>query len=171
MGFVFQKANLGAAVQIVAWDYPAPYQMYNLHGSAVAMDRLVDGPYYAAFSKGELMGFFCYGTAAQLNGKKDHVLYTAQGFLDVGLGMHPAWCSRGHGVDFLRSGLLFARNRGWQEGFRLTVASNNIRACKVYSRLGFQEIGRVVWDSGFNWDFVVMTLDTPWPDPQVEADD
>ena len=170
MGFVFEKVDLGAAMAIVGWKYPPPYHVYNLNDSTLALARLVDGPYFAARFDGELMGFFCYGTAARLNGKKDSELYSSRAYLDVGLGMHPAWCGRGKGLGFVRSGLLFARSQDWQGGFRLTVASNNTRARTVYARLGFEEIGRIVWDSPLNRDFVVMTLDSCEPTVQVVAD-
>ncbi|HKM42616.1 MAG TPA: GNAT family N-acetyltransferase [Limnochordia bacterium] len=171
MEYSFRKVDISTALKIVAWDYPPSYSMYNLHRSAVALERLVDGAYYAAFSGSDLMGFFCYGMAAQLNSKKDNVLYLPQGFLDVGLGMHPAWCSRGYGQGFVGAGLLFARNRGWTEGFRLTVAANNTRARKVYTRLGFQEVGEITWDSRATCGFLVMTLDTLKPALQAGTSD
>ncbi|NMB20853.1 MAG: GNAT family N-acetyltransferase [Firmicutes bacterium] len=163
MDYIFEKVDHSSALQIVAWDYPAPYDLYNLHHSEVARDRLVSGPYFASFSGSDLVGFVCFGKAARLSGKKDNPLYAASEFLDIGLGMHPAWCGKGYGEGFVRAGLLFAQNRGWNEGFRLTVAANNIRARKVYTRLGFREIGQIPWDSSSTWDFLVMTLDTPAP--------
>lgn len=163
--FAFRKVDLAVALEIVRWDYPAPYHVYNLHGSSLAMARLVDGPYLAVYSGEELMGFFCYGPAAQLSVKKEHGLYLPRQYLDVGLGMHPAWCGRGYGLVFVRSGLLFARQQDWQGGFRLTVASNNARAHAVYSKLGFAEVGRISWDARFSSDFVVMTLDKFGPTP------
>lgn len=167
MDFVFQKVDLGVALKIVAWDYPAPYHVYNVHGSPLALARFIDGPYFAALWGEELIGFFCYGVAAQLNGKKDNELYREREYLDVGLGMHPAWCGSGQGLRFVRSGLQFAKHQGWLKGFRLTVASNNTRALKVYSRLGFQEMGRIAWHSRVMCDFVVMTLDNFGPTPPV----
>ncbi len=165
MTFSFQKIDLEVARQIVAWEYPSPYHAYNLHGSALAVARFIDGPYFAVFSQEELMGFFCYGEASQLASHRKHGLYQVKGYLDVGLGMNPALCGRGLGASFLRSGLTFARQRDWQGGFRLTVASNNVRAYKVYNRLGFTEIGRIAWDTKLTADFVVMTLDTFEQDP------
>ncbi len=163
MDFTFQKVDLGVALKIVAWDYPAPYHVYNVHRSALTVARFVDGPYFAVLSGEQLMGFFCYGASAQLTDKKDHALYRARDYLDVGL--HPDWCGRGRGFSFVRSGLLFARSQGWLKGFRLTVASNNTRARKVYSRLGFQETGRIPWNAALTHDFVVMTLGTLGPAP------
>ena len=163
MDVVWQKVDHFAALQIVAWDYPAPYDVYSLNHSKVALERLVQGPYFAAYMGYELIGFFCFGSAAQLNGKKDNDLYAPRHFLDIGLGMHPAWCGQGYGTAFIRKGLDFARERGWSKGFRLTVASNNIRAHKVYTRLGFTEIGQIPWNSGSSSFFLVMTLDSSEP--------
>lgn len=159
MHFSFEKVDFKAAFQIVSWEYPPPYGLYNLNGSALAIVKFIDGNYFAAYLDDQLMGFFCYGSAAQLIGKKDHPLYQDKSYLDVGLGMHPDWCDRGLGISFVRAGLNFARERNWQDGFRLTVASNNPRAQKVYSRLGFQEIGQISWDDKLTQYFLVMTLD------------
>ncbi len=163
--FVFQKMDLGAALAVVQWEYPTPHHVYNLHGSILAITRLVDGPYFSVYFGEELMGFFCYGAAAQLKVGKGHVLYVSREYLDIGLGMHPAWCGRGLGVEFVRSGLVFAKDQDWRGGFRLTVAANNARAYAVYSRLGFKAIGSISWDDRFSSDFVVMTLDEFGPTP------
>lgn len=169
--FHIKKADFAAALQIVEWNYPAPYHVYNLHGSAVALHRLVEGPYYAVYADRQLMGFFCYGEAARLRTRKNHPFYQDQNYLDVGLGMHPAWCGRGHGQVFVRSGLCFARELQWEKGFRLTVASNNPRALKVYSRQGFRETGRIPWNAKFTSHFVVMTLDNCVPVPEAAPAD
>lgn len=159
MDFSFRKVDFKAALEIVSWKYPAPYELYNLNGSALALVKLMDGNYFSAFAHQKLIGFFCYGSAAQLMGKKDHPLYDGQSHLDIGLGLHPGWCNRGLGLDFVRSGLRFARAQNWLGDFRLTVAANNPRALKIYLRLGFQEVGRIAWDENVTFDFLVMTLD------------
>lgn len=171
MIYQVQKTDFAAALKIVDWNYPVPYHVYNLHGSAAALHRLVQGPYYSVFLGGQLIGFFCYGEAAQLKGKKDHDLYQDEEYLDVGLGMHPSWCGKGHGQAFVCACLLFARQQAWGKGFRLTVASNNHRARKVYTRLGFQPVGCIPWDLESNSHFEVMSLDTFVPVPEVALAD
>lgn len=157
MKLAFQEMDLRSALQIVDWEYPAPYEVYNLHGSPLALAKFLEGSYFSVRLQDELVGFFCYGRSAQLLGKRDNPLYQSR-HLDIGLGLHPSWCGRGLGVTFVRSGLVFARSF-WSGGFRLTVASNNPRAMKVYSRLGFQEAGRIAWSADASVDFLVMILD------------
>lgn len=163
MDLTFRKVDLRAALEIVSWEYPPPYDIYGFHSSALALAVLVDEPYIAAFADRQVVGFFCFGQAAQVRSKRKHLLYQAEEYLDVGLGMHPAWCGRGLGLNFLHSGLLYAKSYDWQGGFRLTVAANNVRAIKVYGRLGFREAGRIAPDSETGPGFVVMTLDTVGP--------
>lgn len=158
MDFVLRKVELKEALEIVAWEYPAPYTVFNLRGSILAAANLADREYYGVFLQDELVGFFCYGSSAQLTGKKEHELYQDKGYLDIGLGMHPAWCDGGLGVSFVRAGILYARQQGWTGDFRLTVASNNPRAFTVYKRLGFQEVGKIIWHPAFQTSFLVMTL-------------
>lgn len=159
MKLSFQKVELPEALEIVSWQYPPPYELYNTTHSAQAINGLLQGLYYAAFKEKQLMGFFCYAHSARLSGHKQHELYENSSYLDVGLGLHPDLCDHGLGFSFVRAGLDFARTRAWQGGFRLTVASNNKRALKVYKRLNFQEIGRIIWDPSLSLEFLVLTLD------------
>ncbi len=147
-------------MQIVSWEYPAPYEIYNLHNSPLVVVRLVDGRYYSVYAAGGLVGFFCYGPAAQL--KKEHAsaLYQNQKYLDLGLGMHPKFCGRGLGIYFVQAGLVYAQRAFGAVHFRLTAAVDNTRAIKVYSKLGFVEVGRIKGCAGPLSEFMVMTLDS-----------
>ncbi|HHT91323.1 MAG: GNAT family protein [Bacillota bacterium] len=165
MDLTFRKVDLGTALEIISWEYPPPYQIYGFQGSALALAVLIDHPYLAALAQGQLVGFFCFGRAAQVRNKGEHLLYQDERYLDVGLGMHPNWCGKGLGPQFLYGGLLYAKERDWLGGFRLTVAADNVRAQKVYLRLGFREAGRIVQNSGTTPDYLVMTLDTLGPRP------
>jgi ribosomal-protein-alanine N-acetyltransferase len=153
VNFDFQPMDLRSALSIVEWEYPPPYEEYNLYGSPLALLRMLEGEYFAAFAGEVLMGFICFGRAAQLVEERDHDLYQ-EPYLDLGLGMHPQWCSKGLGTAFVGRALEFA-GQFWPGGFRLTVASKNLRAMKVYSRLGFREVGRI------NAGFLVMIRDNP----------
>lgn len=165
MDLVFRKVDLLTALEIVSWEYPPPYEIYTLHNSPLALVKLVDGRYYGAFAQDELIGFFCFGSSAQLTTKRDHQLYQDKNYLDVGLGLHPGYCGRGLGMSFVRAGLQYAQEQSWTGGFRLTVASNNLRALAVYTRVGFQEVGQIVWDQTFTACFLVLTLDSLEPSP------
>lgn len=161
MEFVFSKVKAEEALQIATWEYPVPYQHFSLRGSPLATAKLMTGRYFAAWSvQGELIGFVCFGSSAQLTGQKEHALYGDSGFLDLGLGLKPDFCDRGLGSQLLGAAMAFAREHGWTGGFRLTVASNNLRAVKVYLRLGFKERGKISWDPHQHLAFLVLTLDS-----------
>ncbi|MDF2801291.1 MAG: acetyltransferase [Anaerocolumna sp.] len=87
-------------------------------------------------------------------------VYEDNEFTDIGLGISPALCGKGLGTDFLSYGMDFARKNLSANRFRLTVASFNVRAGKVYERLGFRKINSFVRESDKgNIEFLVMTLD------------
>lgn len=159
MFFSLRKTGYGDALEIVSWEYPAPYEIYNLHNSPIVVFRLVDGRYYSAFAADRLIGFFCFGPAGRLKTESARALYQNKKYLDLGLGMHPAFCGRGLGTYFVQAGLAYAQRTLGAEHFRLTVAVGNLRAITVYSRLGFAELGRIKDCVGPISEFIVMTLD------------
>ena len=60
--------------------------------------------------------------------------------IDIGLGIKPNLCSKGLGFNFLCEGINFAKNKLLAKSIRLTVASFNKRAIKVYKRAGFEKV-------------------------------
>ena len=59
MNFDFKPMDLRSALSIVEWEYPPPYEEYNLYGSPLALLRMLEGEYFAAFAGEVLMGFIC----------------------------------------------------------------------------------------------------------------
>ncbi len=96
-------------------------------------------------------------------------LYQNAKYLDVGLGMHPKFCGRGLGTYFVRAGLVYAHRAFGTNHFRLTAATGNIRAIKVYAKLGFIESGIIKGCVGPPVsEFTVMTLDDFVPPSAAE---
>ena len=135
------------ASEIMQWAYDGPYSRYNL-GSG-DMDELLNGSYFAAFDHlDKLIGFFCFGMAAQVPAGNRLGHYYEDSLLDIGLGMAPPLCGQGRGLAFLREGMEWAYHKFRPKGFRLTVASFNHRAILVYERAGFEKASLFECDTG-----------------------
>ena len=127
------------AEAVSVWLYGGAYEMYSMDGSEACVQELLDGGYYAWLNKeGRPEGYFCFGPPAQIPTREEGV-YPA-GPLDIGLGMAPELCGTGQGGAFLEDGLKFARERFGARDLRLTVASFNKRAIRVYQRAGFAAV-------------------------------
>jgi RimJ/RimL family protein N-acetyltransferase len=112
---------------IDAYRYDPPYDFYNGDDDPVQNPERFFG---VRDAEEELVGF-CY-----FEWKRDA--------LEIGLGLRPELTGRGLGLDFLRSGLTFARSHFGAERIVLNVAAFNERAIKVYERAGFQRTGEHV---------------------------
>ena len=113
---------------ISTWEYQAPYDFYNAPADEHDLAELLDpaqraGRYFSVHATGELIGF------VQLRSDGDAVV--------VGLGLRPDLTGRGLGQSFLEASLAFARGQFAPARFRLSVATFNERAIKVYERAGF----------------------------------
>ena len=86
------------------------------------------------------MGYFCFGEDARVAAGRRLGVYEHEAAPDVGLGMRPDLTGRGFGEDFLRAGLRLARETYSPQAFRLTVATFNRRAIRVYEKAGFRAV-------------------------------
>ena len=137
---------------IAAWRYEPPYSFYDWTADADDLALLLDpeareGRFFSVDDEnGDLVGFFEFRVEGA-----DVV---------VGLGLRPDLTGRGLGRQFVDAGLDFARERYDPPCFRLSVATFNERAIRVYERCGFQP-GRT-YDHATNggvYPFVEMTRD------------
>ena len=128
------------AEKIITWRYEEPFSIYNIEFSEENLEELVNGTYYSVHGSNKLIGYFCFGEAAQVPAGKQLGVYNSKDFTDIGLGMRPDLCGQKLGYSFLREGLKFARSQLSANNFRLTVAAFNQRAIKVYRRSGFEKV-------------------------------
>lgn len=129
------------AKYIVKWQYPAPYNLYNMNDDAESIAELMAESYYAVLDSNlKLMGFYCYGNSAIVPTGNDFGAYDDSTFLDIGLGLKPDLCGVGRGKDFFNEALLFAKTQFNAYKLRLTVASFNQRAIKLYESFGFKPL-------------------------------
>jgi ribosomal-protein-alanine N-acetyltransferase len=116
------------AQRIATWRYEPPYSFYDADADAADLALLLgresrEGRYFSAFSEDALIGFF------DLKSDGDDVT--------IGLGLRPDLTGRGLGLPFVEAGMAFAREQFAPSRFRLSVATFNERAIRVYERAGF----------------------------------
>ncbi len=146
MKYIMKPMTRQEAESISAWQYPKPYDLYNMDGSEEGIQELLEEQYYTVWNEEEqLIGFFCLGSAAQVPiGRTLGVYPHEEGIIDVGLGMKPEMTGKGAGAEFFSSILDYVKQQYEVQQFRLTVASFNERARKVYERIGFTQQDRFI---------------------------
>jgi ribosomal-protein-alanine N-acetyltransferase len=129
------------AQTISRWRYDEPYSVYD--GNPASVASLLE-PRYSYHSvhddHGELVGYFCFGEDARVPAGKRLGLYEPGPALDLGLGLRPDLTGQGLGERFVQAGLRFAKKMYDPRLFRLTVATFNRRAIRVYERAGFEPV-------------------------------
>lgn len=134
---------------IAGWHYDPPYDFYDAGADHRDLAELLDpalrgNRYFSARdAAGVLIGFFGFGQRGDVVG--------------VGVGLRPDLTGRGLGQSFLDAGLEYAREQFGPRRFRLSVASFNERAIKVYERAGFIVTRTFVHETnGDSFPFVEM---------------
>lgn len=136
-----EPMNYDAAKQISKWIYKEPYSIYSMDGSDNCIDELLNGTYFLVSDKeSNLIGYYCFGKSAQVPVGNKLGVYNCKDIIDIGLGIKPNLCGQGLGLKFLNNGLDFAKNKLSAKRVRLTVATFNKRAIKVYKNAGFEKI-------------------------------
>lgn len=147
MQFRFRLLNEADARAIQGWRYAGEYAIYNMSADDPdERDELLDrrSPYYAAHDEsGALVGFFVFGTSAEIEDRSPPGMVGEDGTITVGLGLRPDLTGKGLGVSFVNAGLAFAKAQFAPVAFRLFVMPFNERAIRVYERAGFQRVGLV----------------------------
>ena len=148
MEFTFSPMNETDARTISEWRYEPPYDVYNPGSDDEASDssELLDkrSPYYAVCNEqGELVGYFCYGTAGQPWEVNEPSLYVDDKVIVIGLALRPDLTGKGLGLSFVNAGLAFAREQFQPVMFHLYVLAFNQRAIRVYERAGFHSDGKI----------------------------
>ena len=158
MRFILKPITPDDARAISRWRYQAPYSIYD--GDPTSVDSLLQPRlcYYSVFDEsGDLVGYFCYGKDARVATGRRLGVYAREPALDVGLGMRPDLTGRGLGEGFVHAGLRFARKTYSPQAFRLTVATFNRRAIRVYERAGFEIVETFGAPTpGGEWEWLLM---------------
>ena len=155
-----KQMNYNEAKQISKWVYKEPFSIYSMDESDSCINELLNGYYFSVSDKeNNLIGYYCFGESAQVPAGNRFGVYDSKDITDIGLGIKPNLCGKGLGLNFFSSGLEFARNKLSSKVFRLTVATFNQRAIKVYERIGFKKVNSFerISESG-KIEFWVMIL-------------
>jgi len=121
-----------------AWRHEAPYDVYNITGEVEGVVEYFLRPAtncHVILRDQELAAFFTYGSDAQVPGGD----YTTPA-LDIGLGVKPSLTGQGLGSSFVGAVVAYAREGA--DRLRVTIATGNPRAMRVWSALGFEETQR-----------------------------
>ena len=155
MDIYIKKMTKEYALQISQWKYDGIYSMYDSDESDIV--GLMDGTHFACTNAiGELIGYFCYGNGARIPTLEENI-YDDK-YLDIGLGLRPDLCGKGHGLAFFLKGIDHAQKHFYTQNFRLSVAAFNERAIKLYSNAGFY-VEREVTHKLSNNKFLIMIYD------------
>jgi|SRR5579859_3476143 len=144
MRFTFTPLDEEDARAICSWRYEEPYAVYNIGShSAEASAEMLDrrSPHYTVQDeRGELIGFFSYGSSAQPWDSDEPGIYAENGTVTIGLGLRPDLTGKGIGLAFINAGLNFAREQFAPHKLRLYVMTFNERAIRAYEKAGFKRV-------------------------------
>lgn len=139
MNLVSQKMTKERAIEILNWSYDPPYHFYNNEVSDAAIREFLNGTYQVITEEnGELIGFYCAGDDARVFAGARVGAYDEER-LDVGFGMKPNLTGQGFGQSFCTFILDHVREMHHGKPLRLTVATFNQRAIRLYENLGFKK--------------------------------
>ncbi|MBL7517509.1 GNAT family N-acetyltransferase [Frankia sp. CNm7] len=120
------------AANIVTWRYPPPYDCYDLVGTEPAFFTDPQNGYVALVDEGKLIGYRTFGADGRVpGGEYDECA------LDTGGGLRPELTGLGLGRQAIAIGLEYGAACFRPTAFRVTLASFNIRAQRVFRGLGF----------------------------------
>ncbi len=148
MHFCLAPMNEVYARAIAGWHYDGIYAFYDMDQDQEDLAELLSPAswaehYYAVLDGDELVGFFCFE-------REDNAVV-------IGLGLRPDCTGKGLGLSFMQAGLDFAGQRYHRAEFRLTVATFNQRAIRLYERLGFEAAGTFMNETnGGQYEFLRM---------------
>lgn len=145
------------ALEIIGWEYPKPYDFYNMTLSNEIIKEMIEYRYNAVVDQqGTLIGFYCVGNAAQVTPARRYGVYL-EDMVDIGFGMKPNFTGKGNGSLFLSYILSFINESFPGSNIRLSVATFNRRAIHLYEKFGFIKAEEFQTETA---DFITMVKRT-----------
>ncbi|MBT9316199.1 GNAT family N-acetyltransferase [Leptothoe spongobia] len=155
MEFKFCPLTKNYALAILAWQYPAPYDVYNFKENNLQADLpyLLE-PQHAFFAilnqQGELEGYCSFGSDGRVPGG-DY----SEPALDIGMGIKPDLIGQGNGKHYAMAVARYGIQRYQATQLRVTIAGFNQRAQRVWQSLEFQTV-ELFYKTGSREKFIVM---------------
>lgn len=138
MNLQIRKMTEKYATEVLCWKYDKPYDFYNNVLTSGALMELLTYKYYVVLDNYQtIIGFFCTGKPAQVPAGDRLYLYE-EDCIDIGIGLKPELTGKGYGRMFFTFILRFLEESDPRD-IRLTVATFNKRAIKLYEQVGFIE--------------------------------
>ena len=158
--FEFKEMTEEFARDICSWKYSGAYEMYSFDGDEEDYEQLLSGLYLPAVfcENGVLAGFIAVGPAAQVRCDTVDNIYDDESFTDFALGLRPQLCGlgKGYGDSLLKACVEFLHEEFPEDGIRLTVASDNLRAKHLYEKNGFSSVA--VFDKQYKGKTVMFEI-------------
>lgn len=152
----FSPMDVGSAREIIKWRYPSPYEIYNptpmqeQNWFRTFINERSDYHRITDARSGEMTAYCCFGYEAQVPGGD----YSFDA-LDTGFAMKPELTGIGLGAGYAEAVIRFGRSRYGPTHIRVTVASFNKRALRMWDKLDFFKVE--IFTSTHNGiDFVVL---------------
>lgn len=132
------------AREISCWKYEGQYSIYSFDSDEEEFLQVMNGLHLPVVFREsrELAGFVAVGPAGQVKNKKSACIYADESFTDFALGLRPDLCGlgKGYGTALLNACIDFLKSEFPDDGLRLTVVSDNLRAKRVYEKNGFKTV-------------------------------
>lgn len=146
-----------------AWRYEPPYDVYNIvmsPGDAVIYFSKPDVHCNTLLKGNDVVGYCTFGEDAQVPGGN----YDGAG-LDIGLGIKPTRTGSGRGHQYVAAVIDHASTAFEFRQLRVTIATGNKRAVRVWSSAGFVEISRFATPRNVmaSKEFAILALDSTAP--------
>lgn len=151
MKYLIRLMGDADAQAIARWHYDEPYTFYDADQDPEDLAELLsakargDSYWAATDEQGDLRGFFSFKVVGTT--------------VEIGLGMRPDLTGQGKGLGFTQCGLRFAMERYQPTVIILYVAAFNQRAIRLYEKVGFARVERLMRETnGGQFEFVKMVM-------------
>lgn len=156
MNLLLSPLETEQALAILTWRYPHPYDCYNFDTDTAQADLSYllnpENAFFAILNRqGELEGYCSFGLDGQVPGGD----YSADA-LDIGMGIRPDLVGQGRGKYYAQAVAQHGLEHCDARQLRVTIATFNKRAQRVWATLGFKPVTTFTKTYGGR-SFVVMS--------------